>query len=568
MNHRLAQLRSPVALLSCFALLCATLAGIVAFAGSANAAGTNLGSFTLSPATGKISDPLMATSATSSTGCPDPASGQSGNQPWLYVLNPQNDSDGPAVAQATAKIPNGTDAFTVNLKSPILPGPVSLETALRTYVTSPSLDGTYTLALLCRAGVNNPLVARFLAKVRVAGDTWTQLQQQPTTVALDAPDGVPVNGDLKLTATVTPSGAPGSVEFKKGDTSLGTAPVTGGKAELTVKAPAIGGAYTYTAVFTTSDLDAYTDATGGDDAGITYLVTAKDTNGAPLGDKPTLAIGQSAKITVQGFTPGSTVKVSQEVSDATFPDATANSDGAVVDYAFTVPDRTIPGETDLYFAEGGSNNNRASFTFISTDEASSPPPSQNPDLDVTDADGKALDVNPDLEPGQTVKITARGYTKDAAVKVTLADSEATFEDAKANAAGTVDKYEFTVPKDIADGDHTLTLAEDKTDGHSVDFAFTTGAGSTESPEPSPSATDTGGTDTGGTGNGGTGTGGLSGGDSGGSGSGGGGSMASTGAQVGAIGLASLALLSAGSALVLHMRRKGLLTFGGDTPQHH
>ncbi|MFF4748716.1 hypothetical protein ACWD5R_02385 [Streptomyces sp. NPDC002514] len=562
MNHRPAQLRSPVALLSCFALLCATLAGIVAFAGRANAAGTSLGSFTLSPATGKISDTLMATSATSSTGCPDPTNGQSGNSPWLFVLDPQKADSGTAVAQATAKIPNGADAFTVNLKSPF--EPASLETALRSYVTAPSLDGTYTLALLCRGGLGT--AAQFLAKVRVAGDTWTLLQQQPTTVALDAPDGIPVNGDLKLTATVVPAGAPGSVEFKKGDTSLGTAPVTGGKAELTVKAPAIGGAYTYTAVFTTSDPDAYTDATGSDPAGITYLLTAKDAGGAPLGDKPTLAIGQSAKITIQGFTPGSTVKVIQESSDAQLPDATANADGTVVDYTFTVPDRSIPGETNVYFAEGGSANNRASFTFVSTDEASSPPPTDNPDLDVTDADGKALADNPDLEPGQTVKITARGYTADATVKVTLADSEATFDDAKANAAGTVDTYEFTVPKDIADGDHTLTLAEDKTDGHSLDFAFTTGAGSSESPEPSPSATDTSGTGSGGTGSGGADPGGLSGGDSGGG--GGGGSMASTGAQVGAIGLASLALLSAGSALVLHMRRKGLLTFGGDTPQHH
>ncbi|MFE9608678.1 Ig-like domain-containing protein [Streptomyces sp. NPDC006012] len=559
MNHRPAQLRSPVALLSCFALLCAALAGIVGFAGRASAAGTTLGSFTLGPATGKISDTLLATSARSSTGCPDPAAGQSANSPWLFVINPVDPTGGKAVAQATAAITNGPDAFTVNLKSPA--APASLETALRGFVPTGSLDGTYTLALLCRSGLST--AANFRAKVQVAGDTWTQLQQQSTALTLDAPDGVAVNGNLKLTATVTPSGAPGSVEFKEGDTSLGTAQVTDGRAELPIKAPAVGGPHTYTAVFTSSDPDAYSNATATDQAGITYILTAEDTKGAPLGDKPTLAIGQSAKITIQGFTPGSTVKVIQESSDAKLPDATADADGAVVDYTFTVPDRSIPGETNVFFAEGGSANNRASFTFVSTDEPSSPPPTDNPDLDVTDADGKALSDNPDLEPGQTVKITARGYTADAAVKVTLADSEATFDDAKANATGTVDKYEFTVPKDIADGDHTLTLAEDKADGHSLDFAFTTGAGSSEPPEPSPSATDTSATDTGGAD-----TGGLSGGGGSGGGSGGGGSMASTGAQAGTIGLASLALLSAGSALVLHMRRKGLLTFGGDTPQHH
>ncbi|MEU1275765.1 hypothetical protein [Streptomyces sp. NPDC005799] len=84
-----------------------------------------------------------------------------------------------------------------------------------------------------------------------------------------------------------------------------------------------------------------------------------------------------------------------------------------------------------------------------------------------------------------------------------------------------------------------------------------------------SASETGGTDTGGAG-GGSDTGGSSGsgsGSGGGAGGGGGGSIAATGTQVGAIGLGSLALLSTGSALVLHMRRRGLLTFDGDTPQH-
>ncbi|MGW3949902.1 Ig-like domain-containing protein [Streptomyces sp. NPDC004752] len=568
MNHRLAHLRSPVALLTCFALLCAAFAGIVAFASRASAAPpTPIGTFTLSPATGKTSDGLLATSATSSTGCPDPAEGQSPNSPFLFVLNPANASAGTSVATATEPIPNGAGSFTVPLKSPATP--VSLETALRKYVTSGPLDGTYTLALLCRSGISSS--ARFVAKVRVAGDTWSLLQQQTTSVDVPAVSGIPVKGDLKLTATVTPQGATGSVEFKEGDTSLGTAQVTDGKAELTVKAPAVGGPHTIQAVFTSADPDAYSDGTGSGSVNLDYLVAAKDADGTALKDKPTLAIGSRAKITVQGFTPGSTVKVTQQSSQAAFPDATANADGAVVDYAFTVPDRTIPGDTDLYFAEDGSNNKRATFTFVSTDEDTSSPPAQDPDLDVTDEDGKALDADPRLEPGQTVKITARGYTADATVEVTLADSEETFEDTKANAAGTVDKYEFTVPKDIADGDHTLTLVESKTDGHSVDFAFTTGADSGESPEPSASAsesggTDSGGTDTGGAGSGGSDTGGSSGGGAGGSG-GGGGSMASTGAQVGAIGLASLALLSAGSALVLHMRRKGLLTFGGDTPQH-
>lgn len=567
MNHRLAQLRSPVALLTCCALLCAALAGMVAFAGRASAAAETIGTFTLSPDTGSISADLMATSATSSTGCPDPASGQTANQPLLWALNPANLAQGLKIADATATIPTGTAPFTSSLKAA---APVkSLETALRAFVKTESLDGTYTLGLACRSGLTTS--ARFLAKIRIVGTTWTLLQQKTTSVALSAADGVSVGGDLKLSATVTPAEAPGTVEFKEGETSLGTANVTGGTAETTIKAPAVGGPHTYTAVFKSSDPEAYSDGQGTDPVSIGYLLTAKDADGKALGDKPTLTVGQTVKITVKGFTPGSTVKVVQSPgTGATFADATADADGAVVDYAYTVPDRTLAGDTQLLLEEGGSANNRATFTFVSADAEPSPDPTTPADLEVTDEDGTVLDANPNLAAGQTVKITARGYTKDAAVKVTLADSEETFENAKANTEGTVEGYEFTVPKKIEDGDHVLTLAEDKTDGKSVEFAFTTGDVAGESPEPSPSDSASDDNTDGGTDSGGTDTGGTTGGDTGGTGGTGGGtgSMASTGAQVGAIGLTALALLCAGSALVLHMRRRGLLTFGTDTPQHH
>ncbi|MFE5820109.1 Ig-like domain repeat protein [Streptomyces sp. NPDC056479] len=558
MNHRLAQLRSPVALLTCCALLCAALAGVLSFAGRASAAATDLGKFTLSPATGKIATDPPATSATSSAGCADQTT--TPNTPYLWVYRPSNPSVGVPIAVSESTIPTGTEPFTVNLKA--LPTPRTLEAALKAFVPTGPLDGTYTLGLSCRSGLTSP---RFLAKVRVAGDTWTLLEQQATTLTLSATDGVAVNGDLKLTATLTPPAATGTVEFKEGATSLGTAEVTGGKAELTIKAPSIGGPHTYTAAFKSADPDAYGDATGSDPVGIGYLLTAKDADGNALGDKPKLAIGQKVKITVQGFTPGATVKVSQSpTTGATFTDATANAEGTVAGYEYTVPDRTITGDTNVFFDEAGSANHRASFDFAASDEEPSPDPTDPADLEVTDEDGNTLDANPHLTPGQKVTITARGYTADATVEVTLADSEETFENAKATAEGAVEKYAFTVPEDIADGDHVLTLAEDKTDGHAVDFAFTTGE-TDESPEPTPSdstGADTGGTDTGGTGTGGTGTGGVTGGDT------GTGSMASTGAQIGTIALTALALLCAGAALTLHIRRKGLLTFGGDTPRHH
>ncbi|CAL9574492.1 hypothetical protein [Streptomyces sp. enrichment culture] len=570
MNQRTAllrSLRSPVALLTCCALLCAALAAVLASAGRASAAPTTVGAFTLSPASGKITDDPPAASATTSTGCPESTEG---TFPTLAVYKPGTSVTGvaaTAVAKATTAIPAGGAPFTAEL------GPhasqKTLKTALEAWAGTGSVDGTYTLTLTCGGGITTG--ARFLGKIQVVGDTWTMVQQQTTSLTLSAPvEGVPVGGDLELTATVTPAAAAGTVAFKDGDQTLTTADVAGGVARATVKAPAIGGQHTYTAVFTAADQDAYSDAEGSVRAGITYLVSAKGADGAPLGDKPTLAIGQSAKVTVQGFTPGAKVEVSQENGTGmTFPDAVPNADGTVADYAFTVPDRTISGETGLYFAEDGSPNKRATFTFVATDEATDDPddPDAPAGLEVTDEDGALLDENPNLEPGQTVKITARGYTPDAEVEVTLADSEETFAAAGANTEGTVEEYAFTVPKEIEDGDHTLTLAETKEGGHSVDFAFTTG----EEPgaEPSPSGSESGAATSGGAGGSGGADSGGTGADSGGvagGGTGATGSMASTGAQVGAVGLAALALVSAGAALVVHMRRKGLLAFGGDTPQ--
>lgn len=556
MNPRPAQLRSPVALLTCFALLCAALAAVVGLSGRASAA-TDLGKLTVSPASGSITDVPMTTSVTTSTGC----NATSAQTLVLRLVNPTTPTSSLPLAQSVAKTGVGADPITVGLQATA--AKPSLQSALTSSGVLAPYDGTYTVILTCGTSTT---ADRFLAKIRVTGDRWTLLEQQATTLALTAGTGVPVGGDVKLTATVTPPAAAGSVEFTSGGTSLGTAPVTGGTATLTVKAPAIGGPLTYGAAFTPTDADAYAGATATASTNIDYVVSAKDADGKVLAAKPTLTIGQKVKVTVKGFTPAATAKVNLTDSTATYGDVTANAEGAVADYAFTVPNALPNGDHSLHFSE--KTGVFASFDFASTDEAGpSPSPTENPDLTVTDEDGNPLDTDPALDAGQTVKITARGYGAGATVKVTLADSEATFKDAKAGSDGTVEKYAFTVPKDVEDGDHTLTLAEDKTDGHSVAFAFTTGTDAGGSPEPSASDSDAGGTDTGGAG-GGSDTGGSSGsGSGGGTGGGGGGSMAATGTQVGAIGLASLALLSAGSALVLHMRRRGLLTFGGDTPQH-
>ncbi|MET4921865.1 Ig-like domain-containing protein, partial [Streptomyces sp. PSRA5] len=207
-----------------------------------------------------------------------------------------------------------------------------------------------------------------------------------------------------------------------------------------------------------------------------------------------------------------------------------------------------------------SESPAADYTI--TEAGSSPPPDPDPtdepaDLDVTDEDGTPLDVNPTLTAGQTVLVTARGYTKDAKVKVVLTGSEEPFPDATADAEGTVPDYEFTVPDPLADGSYTLTLTEDKAEGHLVEFVFSLGEAPGPDPGPSESQSADGGATGGSTeGSGGGDTGGSGG--SGGGGDGGGtGPLASTGSSALTLGLTALSLCGLGTLFVLRARRGGL-----------
>ncbi|MEV6076614.1 hypothetical protein AB0L80_16115 [Streptomyces sp. NPDC052069] len=473
---------SPVALLGVCALLCGLAAAVLGLSTEAHAASARIGTFTLEPAAGSIKDAQLATSATTDAACPAPADPQAPYvRAGLRLPKPAAATGGLAsyaLTTSAAGAPLDSGPFTA-----ALPAGASLESVLRKYVKTGPLDGTYEIRLHCDTATSVGAFDHFSASVRVTGENWALVRAQATTMELTGP-ATAAGAPLKLTAALTPAAAAGRVSFGAGTsaagpfTEAGAAELTGGKAELTVTAPAKPGLAYYSATFTPTDPEAF--------SGTSDLLAVTVTDAAPSPD----------------------------------------------------PSATDP-------------------TGKPTDG-----PTEPADLDVTDADGKPLDANPALEAGQKVLVTARGYTKGATVKVALADSGATLADATADAEGTVDAYAFTVPAGIEDGDHTLTLAEDKADGHSVVFAFVTG----EQPSPTPDPSDTAGTDDGGTTSGGMGgdagdAAGAAGGGSGGSGGQSAGPLASTGGEAGAIGLAAAALISLGAAIVIHVRRRGLLTFG-------
>ncbi|WP_326658406.1 Ig-like domain-containing protein [Streptomyces sp. NBC_00385] len=463
MRH-LAPPRTAAALLLCCSLLLAASAAVLGLAPSARAE-DSLGKLTFPVTSGKTADNPGFPEVTTDGPCPS----TNAQQVSLVVANPSGGTI--TLGKTTVGAPFDQGPFTAG----ILAGK-SLESVLRGWTPTGSLDGAYDIRLMCRTAANVG-GKYFAAKVQVTGDSWTleaPVAAGTTTALTAAPAATaPVGAEVTLTAAVTPAAAAGKVTFLDGATALGTVDAASGTAVLRTTALAQG-AHTLTASFAPADTAAYAASVS---TAAAYTVTAA---GSPSPD---------------------------------------------------------PSDTG------------------------SPTPTAPTDLDATDADGTALDVNPTLTAGQKVLLTARGYTKDAKVKVALADSEATFPDATADAQGAVTAYAFTVPADSEDGSYTLSLTEDKADGHSVEFMYSIGDAPGPDPDPSDSAT----ADDGGT------TDGTDGGDSGAADTGGGdgstgggetatGPLASTGTSALALGAAALALCGLGTAFVMHARRKGLLQF--------
>ncbi|MFC9748402.1 Ig-like domain repeat protein [Streptomyces niveus] len=447
------------AMLLCCSLLLAAAAVVVGLAPQARAEG-ELGELTFTTTTGKIADnptfPKVATDAA----CPVDFAAQL----QVSVVVP---SGGTALlGRTTAGAPYDQGPVTADV-----PTGTSLEARLRAAIPDGPLDGTYEIRLFCRNATNfGPEF--FTTQVQVTGDSWAvkAAAATPTTTNLTAtPAGTaPVGAEVTLKAAINPGDAAGKVTFLDGTTVLGAVDVATGGAEL-----------------------------------------------------KTLAL-------------------------------TAGAHSLTAKFAPTDPAAFDPSESQA-----------ANYTI--TEAGSSPPPDPDPtdepaDLDVTDEDGTPLDVNPTLTAGQKVLVTARGYGKDAKVKVVLTGSEETYPDATADAEGTVADYEFTVPDPLADGSYTLTLTEDKAEGHLVEFVFSIG----EAPGPDPSPSDSQGADggvdggsTGGSDGGATGGSGDSGGSDGG---GTGGPLASTGSSALTLGLAALSLCGLGALFVVRARRGGLLKF--------
>ncbi|MFJ6196610.1 Ig-like domain repeat protein [Micromonospora sp. NPDC092111] len=135
-------------------------------------------------------------------------------------------------------------------------------------------NGGYEIVVQCSGEILGDHPNYFRVPITVSAGTWTVagvVTAQPTTTTLAAsPAGTAAYGaPVTLTATVTPSAATGTVTFKRGATTIGTAAVSGGTASLSAADLPIG-TLSLTAVFAPSG----NDWAASTSAGVAYQVTA------------------------------------------------------------------------------------------------------------------------------------------------------------------------------------------------------------------------------------------------------------------------------------------------------
>ncbi|WP_435974378.1 hypothetical protein [Streptomyces sp. Qhu_M48] len=279
--NRPAPLRSPVALLTALALLCGALAAVLALAAPAKAA-TVQGGLTLRGGTGGLEAAPLATGVTTTGGCPAPAAA---DKPYvggrLVVVNPESRDAFAPLADLVAEGPLSGGAFTRALTTQ---GHTTLKDALLTFRTADALDGRYELRLFCRTDRGAETDAYFSAMIEVTAGAWAPVAQQATVVEVVSDPELPtVGGQARLTATVQPRNATGTVTFQKFVdeelVDIATVDVADGKAETTLTAlTAAPDGLPVLAAYAPADPEAFT---------VSFTVFTLYVNEATTGPSPT-----------------------------------------------------------------------------------------------------------------------------------------------------------------------------------------------------------------------------------------------------------------------------------------
>lgn len=224
-----------------------------------------------------------------------------------------------AVSSSATAFPNTTAPAPINgfgTHRPVAQAGAT-EANLSALLSTTTLDTTAGYANIVQvrlkdsgAGIGNGILAKPFWETDImfnqAAGTWTQVfPAAPTTTTLGAsPNPAASGGTVTLTATLSPSSAVGSVQFRNGSTNIGApVPVSGGVATTTTTTLPVG-TDSLAADFVPTDSTAFTASTGTFSETITPPATPTTTGLAVSGGYLTAAGGATLTATVTG--PGST----------------------------------------------------------------------------------------------------------------------------------------------------------------------------------------------------------------------------------------------------------------------
>jgi hypothetical protein len=178
----------------------------------------------------------------------------------------------------------------------------------------------------------------------------------PTTTLLSSTPATPaIKEAVTLTATVTGASTAGTVEFKDGTSSLGSAPVTGGTATLSLPSGFLAGDHSLTAAFAKT---ATASASTSNALAFTLVKGATTTVVALSAPATTFGTGATGTITVGGADGGS-VALTMGGSTSTLPlDGTGHA-------SFPLPADLAPGSYPLAVEYAGTDTVASSSTSAS-----------------------------------------------------------------------------------------------------------------------------------------------------------------------------------------------------------
>jgi len=233
--------------------------------------------------------------------------------------------------------------------------------------------GAATFATTTLGVGSHSLTAKFVptnaASFAASTSTATVLVVNPkpatvsTTVLVVSPAGPVGHGKpVKLTATVSPTAAVGSVQFYDGAKLLGTVKVVSGKASLTVSTLAIG-SHSLTAKFVPTSAAAYVTSTS---AAVILTVkkaatvVVRNAGGQVVTAGSTVALKSKLTVSGSGFEPGEQVAVAVHSTTIALASVTADDTGTVVT-TVTVPATLVPGAHTITLT---SASNTVAFAFV------------------------------------------------------------------------------------------------------------------------------------------------------------------------------------------------------------